>query len=279
MLNSFLVKVLIISIIFPSSIQPFPFHSFRTKMSVSALVDTSLQQREAFAQFVASRNWKFCESYWSRTIKFSSNELPSFVTGSDKDFGVSNLEVIRDAGQKGEFVSKNNRYHMKQNFAMRIGYDGNKYHGYQKQKFCPGLTVEGDLKEALSRNTIGAGRTDRGVSGISQVICFSTPDMKIKPEDLIKKFKESEPYKDGRLAIFDCQRVPKKFHSRASATWRRYLYMFPLNRIIKTTQNGTYNPTESEGPDKPCGWYDSSSTNGTVEYDVDVEVLNRILGK
>lgn len=33
----------------------------------------------------------------------------------------------------------------------------------------------------------------------------------------------------GRLAVYDCVRVPKKFHARSSATWRRYLYLFPLN--------------------------------------------------
>jgi tRNA pseudouridine(38-40) synthase len=248
--------------------------------------DAVQQQRDQFAAYVLARNWKFCESYWSRTIKHSCYALPPFIEGdvvstySPTSYGVSNLSVIREAGMKGEFISKNDRYQKRQTFALRIGYDGNQYHGYQKQTYCPGLTVEGDLTVALERNTIGAGRTDRGVSGISQVICFATQDMTVKAEDLISKFKESAPFKEGRLAVYDCQRVPKKFHSRASATWRRYLSLFPLNRI-----DGA-NECDGDGGGKLRGVFadagmDPASAEGAggCAYDVDIDHLNRILSR
>jgi hypothetical protein len=239
------------------------------------------QERDRFAAYVFNRNWKFCESYWSRTIKYSCYALPPFIEGdvvstySPNSYGVSNLSVVREAGMKGEFISKNDRYKNRQTFALRIGYDGNQYHGYQKQTYCPGLTVEGDLTVALERNTIGAGRTDRGVSGISQVICFATQDMTVNAEDLVAKFKESVPYKEGRLAVYDCQRVPKKFHSRASATWRRYLYLFPLNRIDGAKECG------GEGEGSLRGVYSGAAEtrSGDNVYDVDIDYLNRMLSR
>lgn len=38
-----------------------------------------------------------------------------------------------------------------------------------------------------------------------------------------------DAFTTGKLAYFDVQEVPKKFHAMFSATWRRYLYLFPLN--------------------------------------------------
>ena len=235
--------------------------------------DEVKMKRDRFASFVATRNWKFSEGYWSRTIKYCCNTLPDFVEGDQSlnGFGVSNLTPIREAGEKGEFTSKNSRYQQKQTFALRIGYDGNAYHGYQKQKYCPGLTVEDDLTTALGRNTIGAGRTDRGVSGVSQVICFAVQDTKITADEFVSKFKESVPYQEGRLAVYDCQKVPKKFHSRASATWRRYLYMFPLNRVDEAAQEIGVQGVYACSQDTALG--------NTKKYDVDVEYLNQVFAR
>jgi hypothetical protein len=239
--------------------------------------------RAEFDTFVRNRNWRFCNGYWSRIIQNSAHSLPAYVEGNKLDangadkYGVTDLEPLYQAGMKGEYTSKNFRYQSKQTIALRIGYDGNQYFGYQMQKYCPGITVEGDLKLALGRNTIGAGRTDKGVSAVSQVICFATQDMDLSPKDYINKFKESEPFLSGRLAVYDCYRVPKKFHSRGSATWRRYLYMFPLNKVARSRNEiendgilrGTYTLSESS----------TSSAVATSEYDVDIEYLNKILSK
>jgi tRNA U38,U39,U40 pseudouridine synthase TruA len=207
-------------------------------------------------------------------IQESAHSLPDYILGdmegkeSKERYGVAALTPIHEAGKKGEFVSKNFRYFSKQTFALRIGYDGNRYYGYQMQKYCPGITVESDLRLALGCNTIGAGRTDRGVSAVSQVICFANDKMDRTPEYYMEKFKSSKPFLEGRLAVYDCQRVPKKFHSRASATWRRYLYMFPLNRVDagaveKEDIRGVYDPVDAT----------------VAKYDVDVEFLNRMLSR
>lgn len=232
-------------------------------------------ERDQFAQFVANRNWRFSEGFWSRIIYGSAHTLPNYVIGdvegkqSRDRFGVSALAEIHEAGKKGEFVSKNPKYFTRQTFALRVGYDGNKYHGYQMQKYCPGLTVEADLKEALGCNTIGAGRTDRGVSAVSQVICFANLDMSRTPEYYMDKFRASKPFQEGRLAVYDCYRVPKKFHSRASATWRRYLYMFPLNRVDEDT-------LELEDV---RGVYEPAAETCTAKYDVDIDFINRMFSK
>jgi len=47
-------------------------------------------------------------------------------------------------------------------------------------------------------------------------------------EGIIELINNSEAGKCGHLRAYDCKRVPKKFHSLFSATWRRYLYLFPL---------------------------------------------------
>ena len=122
---------------------------------------------------------------------------------------------------------------------MRIGYAGSKYFGYQHQKGSSYLTVEGDIKKVLG-TIYGAGRTDRGVSAISQVICFIAGSKEYnnnqnidlnglsEEEYYLNLLRESEACKEGRLNVYSCYRVPRKFNSRSSATWRRYLYLFPL---------------------------------------------------
>lgn len=233
-----------------------------------AVTDAMSTERETFVKFIEARNWRFSEGFWSRIIKHSSHTLPAYIAGTtNAGYGVTSLQEIHETGARGEFQSKNTRYHIRQTFAACIGYDGNQYHGYQKQKFCPGLTVEGDIFHSMGFNTIGAGRTDRGVSAVSQVLCFATTDMTKTPEGMLEKFRASEPVLEGRLAVYDCKRVPKKFHARSSATWRRYLYMFPLKRVDDAA-------VEVEG--QP-GVYTSPSTGAT--YDVDMEYLNKVLGR
>ena len=68
---------------------------------------------------------------------------------------------------------------------MRIGYNGKKFRGYQKQKGIERETVEGTLKVAIDEALIAAGRTDKGVSAISQVVNFITTSDSISPEDYL----------------------------------------------------------------------------------------------
>jgi tRNA pseudouridine(38-40) synthase len=109
-----------------------------------------------------------------------------------------------------------------------LAYDGTKYFGYQQQNEPTTKTVEDDLDIAFGRKLLGAGRTDKDVSALSQVISFSTFE-DIDSETLLTSIRASEPFVSNRLAVWDCIRLPRKFHPVFCATWRRYLYLFPVS--------------------------------------------------
>ena len=280
--------------------------------TTAIVTDTYQHINTWYDLFISDRNWYYCESIWSRIIKhnstISSANVPDYIEGYtyDSPYGVSKLSEINQVGQRSEFISKNHKYLCRQTFALRIGYDGQQYYGYQRQKNFNGLTVEEDILKIIKLPTTGAGRTDRGVSAISQIINFNTNNMNLTANDIYNKFKQSKPCLDGRLTIYDCYRVPKKFHSRASATWRRYLYMFPLKRlsIDEYTKNHNNNDDNSNNEnnfyninddvDKVDSFQQHSNncdssekiefTDNNIQkvkdkYDVDVNYLNIVLSK
>jgi tRNA pseudouridine(38-40) synthase len=145
------------------------------------------------------------------------------------------------------------------------------------------LTVEKDLHEAMlsmigRRNKlVAAGRTDSAVSAVSAIVSFNThvesksakrrrqeqqdglgsaavidsdhPKV-LTPEYILDQLRNSEAARSGRLTFYDCVRVPRSFQARASATWRRYLYLVPivdgcdidvtfLNMALQQVQNRT----------------------------------------
>ena len=162
-----------------------------------------------------------------------SSPLPSFVVGSDGEYGLTDVGALHAAGLRGEFSSQDYRYTKRQTLAVRVGYDGTCFQGYQSQAGKNGVkTVEDDLKVALGGQSAGygAGRTDSGVSALSQVVGFHTTNMKLTGDDVLARMRASEPVTSGRLNAYECFRVPKSFNARSCATWQRYLYLFPLNR-------------------------------------------------
>lgn len=180
--------------------------------------------RSSHLAFFTDRNWKSVSNFWKDVV--SLEEMPSFIQGYD-EFQISDLSALNSIGQF-EFQSGDPRF-KRQTFAVRIGYDGSQYSGYQMQKGIHGiLTVEDDIEASLGRKVVAAGRTDKEVSAVSQIISFATFD-DVSATDILNKLRDCEAVKSGRLAIFDCRRVPKRFHALFSATWRRYLYVFPLN--------------------------------------------------
>ncbi|MEM3512796.1 MAG: tRNA pseudouridine(38-40) synthase TruA, partial [Thermoplasmata archaeon] len=72
--------------------------------------------------------------------------------------------------------------------AVKFGYDGTLFHGYQRQKNAE--TVEGRIlsflvdKNLLSANPrfASASRTDAGVSALGNVVAFNTPE---NPEKIL----------------------------------------------------------------------------------------------
>ena len=188
--------------------------------------ETLKEDRNSLAEFFENRDWTSITNFWYRLMN-SADELPDFISGND-EYGITNLQVLHDLGED-EFASNDPRF-KRQTFALRLGYHGTSYQGYQMQKGVEGVrTVEGDVMLALGgRTSVAAGRTDRDVSAVSQIISFSTYDL-ITATDIIEKMRASEPVLAGRLAVYDAVRVPKRFQALFSATWRRYIYLFPLN--------------------------------------------------
>ncbi|NAS89715.1 tRNA pseudouridine(38-40) synthase TruA [ANME-1 cluster archaeon AG-394-G21] len=75
--------------------------------------------------------------------------------------------------------------------ALKIGYLGTNYHGFQIQPQAELQTVEGELFKALKRlgiledrktaNYSYAGRTDKGVHALAQVVSFDTLNLNVTP--------------------------------------------------------------------------------------------------
>jgi tRNA pseudouridine(38-40) synthase len=261
--------------------------------------------RNSHNDFFNQRNWNFIKFYWKYIITLKSSNLPSYIKGdtyeelensttedinpclndlnlnfqsiSNPRYGLTCLKRLNNIGINREFNHKDSRYCKRQTFAIRIGYDGNSYSGYQAQNISKTktnnniikskiITVEDDLKIALGKKGYSAGRTDKGVSAVCQIVCWNTTKMNLTTRDLIiKKMKSSEPCQSGRLSIYDCQRVPKSFNSRNSATWRRYLYNFPLNSGAYPINNNNNNI-----------FLIDNMFNG---IDVDVTFINKMLCK
>lgn len=109
--------------------------------------------------------------------------------------------------------------------ALGISYNGQAYQGWQSQP--SGLTIQDQLEHALAEfstqriSTVCAGRTDAGVHGLMQVVHFDT-DLQREPFSWVRGTNRFLP---PDIAVQWARDVPREFHSRASATGRRYAYV------------------------------------------------------
>ena len=192
--------------------------------------DTISGGRDSHTSFFEGRDWSRIDRFWLYALRCEDSfSLPAFVRGSGDAYGLTDLETIHALGSD-EFVSSDPRYR-RQTFAIRIGYHGPSYQGYQMQKGVVGVrTVEGDVYTSLGgRTSVAAGRTDRDVSAVSQVLSFTTYDA-LTGASILATLRASEPCRAGRLTAYEACRVPRQFQALFTATWRRYVYLFPLNR-------------------------------------------------
>ena len=134
------------------------------------------------------------------------------------------------------FVEK--RYSKMFTYGIHFGYVGSYYHGYQHQGNISFPTVEGHLRTVFHQTMTPAGRTDKGVSALGQIISFksTTP---FSSDQLLETINNSPGVKAGKIKCYGCGRVPKKFNPRSQAIWRKYLYLFPLNLSPVGTASGT----------------------------------------
>lgn len=119
-----------------------------------------------------------------------------------------------------------------------LAYDGAEFHGYARQ---PGLTtVQGTLEGALSRffrfdvNVTCAGRTDRGVHALAQVIHTDLPvdDPQVTRHlgDLDVFARRLNQSVGDAITIWQVRHVSTTFNARFSATARRYRYRLAEQR-------------------------------------------------
>ena len=110
-----------------------------------------------------------------------------------------------------------------------MAYDGEPFHGFAMNRGVP--TVAGALQDALGRvlgaETVitGAGRTDRGVHAVGQVISFDVPD----DADLGRLQHAVNHLCGPAIAVLDVRVAADDFDARFSASARTYRYRI-LNR-------------------------------------------------
>ncbi len=107
-------------------------------------------------------------------------------------------------------------------YRLDLAYDGSGFHGYARQ---PGLrTVQGVLEEALAPYigdvpTYVAGRTDKGVHALEQVVSFTCGEL-----DTERVVRSLNARLAPEIAVHGLTEVADGFHARFSATGRAYRY-------------------------------------------------------
>ena len=117
----------------------------------------------------------------------------------------------------------------KKNIRLILAYDGNRYHGWQRQN--NGVTIQEVIEEKLAImckapvKLISSGRTDAGVHALSQVCNFKTRSP-IEPEAIKRGLNALLP---NDIYVKKAGYTPHEFHARYSAISKTYEYRI-LNR-------------------------------------------------
>ena len=111
------------------------------------------------------------------------------------------------------------------NLRLTLAYDGTDFAGSQTQPNQ--RTVQGELEgvlgeiAALPIRTVFAGRTDRGVHSVGQVVAFRLPAWSGSALDLQRALNARFPVDLGATEADFCQ---ESFNPRFDAVWREYRY-------------------------------------------------------
>ncbi len=120
--------------------------------------------------------------------------------------------------------------HQIADYAAVLAYDGQAFAGYARQPNM--VTVEGSLRHVLSKYITGfrrlavAGRTDRGVSAVAQVVSFRGD----YPQPLEEISHHLNAVQSDALWCRSLQYAPYGFHAQFGATRRRYCYLHPATQ-------------------------------------------------
>ena len=122
---------------------------------------------------------------------------------------------------------------MTERIALGLSYSGGRYYGWQRQTDT--LTVQTEVETALSKMSgeaiacVPAGRTDRGVHALNQVVHFDTH--KMRAEEIWQRGLNAHLPLDIRVQWV--KKVQPDFHARFSATERHYRYLI-LNQPVSS---------------------------------------------
>jgi tRNA pseudouridine38-40 synthase len=122
--------------------------------------------------------------------------------------------------------------------ALGISYLGKAYEGWQSQP--SGRTVQDKLEGALGQftaqrvSTVCAGRTDAGVHALMQVVHFDT---ELQREEF-SWIRGTNRFLPDDIAVQWARPVPAAFHSRASASARRYAYVVLESHVRPSVDAG-----------------------------------------
>ncbi len=120
-------------------------------------------------------------------------------------------------------------------WALGVEYEGTTYHGWQNQQGSL-ITVQGCLEKALSCiadspvQVVCAGRTDKGVHAIGQVVHFDT---EVRRDSRAWSIGVNR-YLPADIRVIWAKPVAEEFHARFSAVSRRYHYFIYNHRIPPT---------------------------------------------
>ncbi|MFM8454148.1 MAG: tRNA pseudouridine(38-40) synthase TruA [Gammaproteobacteria bacterium] len=123
-------------------------------------------------------------------------------------------------------------------YALGLEYDGRFWHGWQRQANCP--TVQEALERSLSDiageeiTTVCAGRTDKGVHALCQVVHFETAATR---QDKAWVFGANK-YLPTSLRVLWVKKVAPDFSARYSAYSRAYQYIIYNSKIRPALNHG-----------------------------------------
>ncbi|AMP21352.1 hypothetical protein AZF37_09500 [endosymbiont 'TC1' of Trimyema compressum] len=118
------------------------------------------------------------------------------------------------------------------NIVLKVGYNGNGYNGFQRQKNTDN-TIEHILEQSIMKvveeplTIIGASRTDSGVHAQGQMIQFRTRK-KIPYEKYVPILNDLLP---ETIRIYESYFVPDDFHVRYQVLKKKYLYRIDINKV------------------------------------------------
>ncbi|CAA0821488.1 Pseudouridine synthase family protein [Striga hermonthica] len=235
--------------------------------------------RESY-QFMYSRPWQKVNDFYLDVVNGCRSLSDLFGKepfdeqhGADGVKHCDKLELVRVPGQ-----GRTGRW-ARVTFRIVLSYHGNSFDGWQKQ---PGLnTVQGLIERSLGKFidekkaqllkekklpldacAVVAGRTDKGVTALNQVCSFYTWRTDIKALDIEEAVNHAAP---GKIRAVSVSQVSREFHPNFSATWRRYLYIFPISDENVDDRSGQCIDSD--------GWQDGKSgehlceDNGVSEID------------